>query len=205
MRDEVAAQTDRWRLWAPVFFGGGCAAYFAWKSEPALWPLIVAAVLSGGAWLTARRFGLARRWTLILLMLACLCGGAAVAKLRTEAVSGPIAPALAEPTVVEAWVMDVDSPGERGARIVVAPVRIRGLAPEATPVRLRATVRGEPPTPGTAVRLFGILNPPPSPASPGAYDFGRNAYFQGMGGTLFALGQTRRRYCPSRPGGCGWR
>lgn len=199
MRDEVAAQTDRWRLWAPVFFGGGCAAYFALKSEPALWPLIVAAVLSGGAWLTARRFGLARRWTLILLMLACLCGGAAVAKLRTEAVDGPIAPALAEPTVVEAWVMDVDSPGERGARIVVAPVRIRGLAPEATPVRLRATVRGEPPAPGTAVRLFGILNPPPSPASPGAYDFGRNAYFQGMGGTLFALGQTRPTVLPEPP------
>ena len=141
MRAEAAAQTDRWRLWAPVFFGGGCAAYFALKSEPALWPLIGAAGLSGGAWLAARRFGLARRWTLILLMLACLCGGAAVAKLRTEAVSGPIAPALAEPTVVEAWVIDVDSPGERGARIVVAPVRIRGLTPEATPVRLRATVR----------------------------------------------------------------
>jgi len=199
VRDEVAAQTDRWRLWAPVSFGGGCAAYFALKSEPALWPLIVAAVLSGGAWLTARRFGLARRWTLILLMLACLCGGTAVAKLRTEAVNGPIAPALAEPTVVEAWVMDVDSPGERGARIVVAPVRIGGLAPEATPVRLRATVRGEPPAPGTAVRLFGILNPPPSPASPGAYDFGRNAYFQGMGGTLFALGQTRPTALPEPP------
>lgn len=199
MRDEVAAQTDRWRLWAPVFFGGGCAAYFALKSEPELWPLIVAAVLSSGAWLTARRFGLAKRWTLILLMLACLCGGAAVAKLRTDAVSGPIAPALAEPTVVEAWVMDVDSPGERGARIVVAPVRIRGLAAEATPVRLRATVGGEPPAPGTAVRLYGILNPPPSPASPGAYDFGRNAFFQGMGGTLFALGQTRPTVLPEPP------
>jgi competence protein ComEC len=178
-------------LWAPVFFGCGCAIYFALKSEPAGWPLISAAVWSSAAWLAARGIGLARGSTLILLMLACLCGGAAVAKLRTEAVSGPIAPSLGEPTVIEAWVMDVDSPGERGARIVLAPVRIRGLAPEATPVRLRATVRGEPPAPGTAVRLYGILNPPPAPASPGAYDFGRNAFFQGMGGTLFALGHTR--------------
>ena len=199
MRAEVADQTDRWRLWAPVFFGAGCAAYFTLKVEPAGWPLIVAAAVTGLVWLAGRRFGLARRWTLILLMLACLCGGAATAKLRTEAVSGPIAPAMARPTVVEAWVMDGDSPGERGARIVVAPVRIRGLTPEATPVRLRATVRGEPPAPGTAVRLFGILNPPPSPASPGAYDFGRNAYFQGMGGTLFALGQTRPTALPEPP------
>ena len=70
MRAEVADQTDRWRLWAPVFFGAGCAAYFTLKVEPAGWPLIVAAVLSGGAWLAGRRLGLARRWTLALLMLA---------------------------------------------------------------------------------------------------------------------------------------
>src|SRR5690606_24497021 len=50
---------------------------------------------------------------------------------------------------------------------------------------------GRPPPPGAPVRVFGILNPPPPPASPGAYDFGRNAYFQGLGGTLFALGETR--------------
>ena len=42
-----------------------------------------------------------------------------------------------------------------------------------------------------AVAALGRLEPPPPPASPGAYDFGRNAYFQGMGGTLFALGPTR--------------
>ncbi|WP_292091804.1 ComEC/Rec2 family competence protein [Brevundimonas sp.] len=191
MRAEVADQTDRWRLWAPVFLGGGCAIYFSLKAEPLLWPLALAAALTTGAWIVGRRVGLARGWTLTLLMLACLCGGLAVAKLRTLAVSGPIAPAMSEPVTVEGWVLDVDSPGERGARVVIAPVRIRGLTPEATPTRLRATVRGAPPPPGAAVRLYGILNPPPPPASPGAYDFGRNAYFQGMGGTLFGLGETR--------------
>lgn len=124
-------------------------------------------------------------------MLACVAGGLAAAKVRTEMVAAPIAPAMSEPTLIEAWVVDVDSPGQRGARIVIAPVWIRGLMPEQTPVRLRATVRGEPPKPGEAIRLFGILNPPPAPASPGAYDFGRNAFFQGMGGVAFALGETR--------------
>src|SRR5690606_11914398 len=112
---------------------------------------------------------------LILLMLACFAGGLAVAKLRTEAVAAPIAPADMAPTQVEGWVIDVDSSGQNGARVVVAPVRVRGLAPEQTPERLRVTVQGA----------------PPRPASPGAYDFGRNAYFKGMGGTLFALGPTR--------------
>ncbi|WP_428155224.1 ComEC/Rec2 family competence protein [Brevundimonas sp.] len=189
--EEVAAQTLRWRLWAPVAFGAGAAVYFALRIEPALWPLLLGAAVAFAAWIVARRRGWARRLTWLLLMLACVAGGLAAAKFRTEMVAAPIAPAMSEPTVIEAWVVDVDSPGQRGARIVIAPVWIRGLTPEQTPVRLRATVRGEPPKPGEAVRLFGILNPPPAPASPGAYDFGRNAFFQGMGGVAFALGETR--------------
>lgn len=199
LEDEAAVQRLRWRLWAPVAFGGGGAIYFALRSEPALWPLLLGAIVSGAGWMAARRRGWARRLTWPLMMLACLSGGLAAAKIRTEMVAAPIAPALGEATVIEAWVVDVDSPGQRGARIVVAPVWIRGLAPDQTPVRLRATVRGDPPRPGEAVRLFAILNPPPAPASPGAYDFGRNAFFQGMGGIAFALGETRRLDLPSAP------
>lgn len=189
--EQIADQSDRWRLWAPVAFGGGCAVYFALKTEPPLWPLLLAAFVAVGAWIGARRFGLSRRWTLPLLMLACLASGVAAAEVRTLVVAGPIAPAMSAPTIIEGWVVDVDSRGERGARIVIAPVRVRGLAPEETPIRLRATVKGAPPPPGAPVRLFAILNPPPPPAAPGAYDFGRNAWFEGLGGSAFALGETR--------------
>ncbi|WOB77725.1 ComEC/Rec2 family competence protein [Brevundimonas nasdae] len=188
---EVAAQTLRWRLWAPVAFGAGGGVYFALRAEPVLWPLVLGAALTFGLWVVARRRGWSRRLTWLLLMVACVSGGLAAAKVRTEAVAAPIAPVLSEPTVIEAWVVDVDSPGQRGARVVIAPVWIRGLTPEQTPVRLRATVRGHPPRPSEAIRLFAILNPPPAPASPGAYDFGRNAFFQGLGGVAFALGDTR--------------
>ncbi len=191
LRAEVAAQGLRWRLWAPVAFGGGCAIYFTLKVEPPLWPLTLGAGVMMALWLGARWRGAGRAVTLPLMLLACLALGLATAKLRTERVAGPIAPAMAEPTTVEGWVLDVDSPGQRGARVVLAPVRVRGLAPEATPLRLRATVRGEPPPPGAPVRLFAILNPPPAPASPGAYDFGRSAFFQGMGGVAFSVGETR--------------
>ncbi|MDD0124236.1 hypothetical protein PSZ46_23515, partial [Shigella flexneri] len=74
---------------------------------------------------------------MLLLMLACFGGGLAGAKLRAVAVAAPIAPADMKPTQLEGWVMDVDSPGQNGARVVVAPVKVRGLAPEATPERLR--------------------------------------------------------------------
>ena len=195
----MAAQTLRWRMWSPVAFGGGCAVYFALKSEPSVWPLGVVAMVAAGLWRGARWLALGRMWTLPLLMLACFTLGVAVAKWRTDAVAAPIAPAMAEPTVVEGWVIDVDSPGSAGPRVVIAPVRIRGLTPDQTPVRLRATVRGEVPAPGQAVRLFAILNPPPAPASPGAYDFGRNAFFQSLGGVAFALGETRPAYLAPPP------
>jgi len=182
-----------------VALGGGCAVYFALGSEPPAWPLIPGAALAAGLWLGARRLALARVWTLGLMLLACFALGIAVAKLRTDAVAAPIAPAMAAPTVVEGWVIDVDSPGTAGPRVVIAPVRIRGLAPEETPVRLRATARGVAPEPGQAVRLFAILNPPPAPASPGAYDFGRNAWFQGIGGVAFSLGETRPAYLSPPP------
>lgn len=191
LRAQIADQTLRWRLWAPVAFGGGCAVYFAFSKEPPAWPLVIGAALAAGLWLGARRMALARVWTLALMLLACFTLGIAVAKLRTDAVAAPIAPAMTRPTVVEAWVIDVDSPGAAGPRVVIAPVRIEGLGPEQTPTRLRATVRGAAPEPGEAVRLFALINPPPAPASPGAYDFGRNAYFQSMGGVAFSLGETR--------------
>ncbi len=188
----LAAQANRWRLWAPVAFGGGCALYFSLRSEPDLWPLVMIATGLSGVWFIARNRGFGRAVTVPLMILACIGLGMATAKLRAERVAGPIVPVLSAPTMIEAWVLDVDSPGTNGHRVLIAPVAIRGLEPEAVPIRLRATVRGEPPPPGSAIRLFGILNPPPAPASPGAYDFGRGAYFQGMGGVAFALGQTRQ-------------
>ncbi|MDB5421917.1 MAG: competence protein ComEC, partial [Brevundimonas sp.] len=201
MTAEILDQGLRWKLWAPVAFGGGCAIYFSLRFEPPLWPLTVAALLACAVWLTSKALGAQRAMTLPPMLLACLTLGLAAAKVRTVRVDGPIAPALAEPTVVEGWVVDVDSPGRSGARLVLATVRVRGLDAAATPVRLRATVKGEPPPPGSPIRLFAILNPPPAPASPGAYDFGRNAYFEGQGGVAFALSETR----PARLAPPPWR
>jgi len=182
-----------------VAFGAGAAAYFALKAEPPLWPLTLAASLAAGAWVFARRCGASRCVTAPLMMIACFALGGAAAKTRTMSIAAPVAPVMDGPVVVEGWIVDVDSPGANGARVMVAPVRIRGLAARDTPVRVRATLKGAPPPPGAPIRLFGLLNPPPSPASPGAYDFARGAYFQGMGGVVFALADTRPAALPDPP------
>ena len=50
LRTAVDCQTDRWRLWAPVAFGGGCGLYFVLKTEPPLWPLALAVLFCAGLW-----------------------------------------------------------------------------------------------------------------------------------------------------------
>jgi len=188
LADQAEAQADRWTLWTPVAFGCGCAAYFGLLREPQAWvawlllplALLLLAAVRWSAW----------RWTTMALALgACAVGGFAVAKLRTEAVKAPVARAGARPQPIEAWVVDIAAPGESGQRLLLAPIRIGDWDPRATPIRTRVTLRpGMPlPKPGQAVRLVAIVNPPPPPASPGAYDFARDAWFESVGAVGLAL------------------
>ena len=41
---------------------------------------------------------------------------------------------------VDGWVVDIDTPSERGERLLIAPVAIAGLAPKATPTRIRIVI-----------------------------------------------------------------
>jgi len=186
---QVSRQAPRWTLWTPVFFGIGAALYFTLRREPQLWVaglcftamallLQATARWSRGRWLTAA-----------MVLLACGLGGFATAKLRAQAVRAPIAPTQSPPQRIEGWVVDVASPGQGGQRLLIAPSRIGDWAPEATPIRLRVTLRsGYVPAPGEPIRLLAMINPPPPPASPGSYDFARDAYFSSVGGVGFALG-----------------
>ena len=192
LADQVGRQTDRWTLWTPVALGLGCALYFGLPREPqnlVAWGLLP--VLAG--LLIATRWSAWRALTIVLVLSACALGGFAVAKLRAESVKAPVAPAGARPQWVEAWVVDVASPGQGGQRLLLAPVRIGDWSPAATPIRMRVTLRPEAelPSPGDPVRLLAILNPPPPPASPGSYDFARDAYFESVGAVGLALRAPR--------------
>ena len=116
--------------------------------------------------------------------MAAVCGFAA-GKLHSDWAAGPIAPAHAGMVDVEGWVVDVANPSDTGARLLIAPVRDRrGADPDRTlPRRIRIVV---PPDsvlgPGSAIRIRALVDPPPGPAAPGAYDFARDAWFEGIGG-----------------------
>ena len=192
LRRQAADQLDRSLLWTPVAFGLGAAAYLAAKSEPSLWVIVaVAGFCSAGA-VAARLVSRSKSLAVLTGLAAVAAVGLLVAKLHSDAVAAPIAPANLGVTTVEGWVVDIESPSERGERLLIAPVRIEKLAPDATPTRIRIVVPapGGPesiPGPGSPIRVLTLLDPPPGPAAPDAYDFARDAWFEGIGGVGLAM------------------
>ncbi|MDZ4322215.1 MAG: competence protein ComEC, partial [Phenylobacterium sp.] len=87
-------QADRWSLWTPVAFGIGCAIYFALGREPLTWVAFGALGLAIALLVAARRSPVRRETALVLILAAFALAGFATAKLRTQAVAGPVAPAL---------------------------------------------------------------------------------------------------------------
>lgn len=202
---QVARQADRSTLWMPVAFGLGAAGYLALKAEPPLWLLIDLAVplVALAAW-SARR-GHNRAVVTLLMLLACASCGMLAGELRALRVATPVAPADQRVRTVEAWVVDVVSANVETPRLLLAPVRISGLDPQDTPKRIRISLRsGEAPAPGSPIRLRAIIGPPPPPASPGAYDFSRDAWFDGIGGVGFTLTAPAAEVLPEPPFRLAW-
>ncbi|WP_254600928.1 ComEC/Rec2 family competence protein [Caulobacter sp. S45] len=190
--EEVRAQAVRWMLWLPVAFGGGCAVYFGLKSEPAAWigwgSGGVALAVAAMAWRTA-----ARPAASIALALAAVgLLGFADAKLVTEQARAPVIPDGLGVAQVTGRVVDIAETAGGRLRLLLQPVAISGLAPAALPVRVRITLR-EPTDvePGDGLTVHAILDPPPGPASPGGFDFARDAWFSRLGGVGLALSPPR--------------
>ncbi len=179
-------------LWIPVAFGGGCAVYFGLKAEPVTWVAMAAAAAALPlAWLahrTAARPGL----SIALALLAAGLLGFADAKLATERDRAPVIPEGLGVARVKGRVVDIAEAAGGRIRLLLQPLAISGLAPGELPRRLRLTLR-EPADvePGDAVSLRAILDPPPSPASPGGFDFARDAWFSRLGGVGLALSPPR--------------
>jgi competence protein ComEC len=191
LRGEVAGQRERAALWAPVAFGLGSAGFLGLKTEPSSWIGAVLALAGLAAFAVCWRFSRNAGVVACAGLLAVAATGFLVAKLHSDRVAAPIAPARGGVVSLAGWVVDIGTPSEKGERVLIAPVAISGLAPEATPTRVRIVLpsSGGPdsaPPPGTPIRVTTLLDPPPGPAAPGAYDFARDAWFEGIGGVGIA-------------------
>ncbi|HSM94659.1 MAG TPA: ComEC/Rec2 family competence protein [Rhizomicrobium sp.] len=183
----LAAEAERCALWFPVALGAGIAAYFALPFEPpAGWalPFLAAGMLTAVVAVTGA--GVAAR--LGLGLIAAFGIGFSVAKLRTDHVAAPVLRHRIGPVTIEGAIDTAQLHG-KGIRLVLTPRRIGHM--RLMPARVRVSVRNgaEDLKPGDMISIDAVLMPPPSPASPGDYDFGRAAYFMRIGAVGFSFGK----------------
>ena len=53
--------------------------------------------------------------------------------------------------------------------------------------------------PGSGIRIRALVDPPPAPAAPGAYDFARDAWFESLGGVGLAMRPPAITALPTPP------
>jgi competence protein ComEC len=192
------AEGDQLPLWLPVGLGLGIAAWFALpdaRAWTAFLLLATALVLAPRALAPGTRWGRA----VSIFSLAAILGCANI-WWKSERVASPVL-GQARAAEFDARIESFQRlPARDLVRLLVKPAGDSGLPP-----RLRVNVDAAT-TPGgieagATVRLRGYLMPPPPAALPGAYDFARAAWFQGIGGT----GRVTLVRVVAPPAGLGWR
>jgi competence protein ComEC len=167
-------------LWLPVMLGLGIAAWFVLPDKAAWIAFLTGAGalgLIGMAICGTTRFG-----RVVLVSAIAMALGCGWIWLRAERVAAPV---LARAAVVafEARVERVEQlPARALVRLRLAPVGRADLPPL---VRVNLAERDVPAglARGSVVTLRARLMPPPPPSVPGAYNFARVAWFDGIGAT----------------------
>jgi competence protein ComEC len=183
LRERIEALLEAERaqlpLWVPVAAGAGIAAWFV-LPDPRTWGAAALALAASALIaVVAGRGGRAGR-TVAIGALAMLAGLLWI-WVRAEWAAAPV---LARPAIatVAGRVERIEPlPARELVRMTIAS-ETPGLPPR---VRLNLAVTDRPAGlgEGARVRLRARLMPPPGAAVPGAYDFARVAWFQGLGAT----------------------
>ena len=190
-------ERDQLPLWLPVGLGAGIAAWFALPDTFAWIAFLLGALACG---LAALALGAGTRWGKAIAIFAFTSAiGCGLIWVRAERVAAPV---LAYPRMAdfEGQVESVQPvPAQQMTRLVVRPLGAD------LPPRMRINVAEKDwvtgVAPGATVRLRAWLMPPAPMAVPGAYDFARVAWFQGIGAT----GRAQQLELRAPAAGQGWR
>jgi competence protein ComEC len=189
LRALVRAEAGAGRLlpWMPVAFGTGIALYFTASSEPVLWGSIATAVGFCVAALLLRR----SRFFVAAAMVAAMTAGFATATVRTARLGHTVLTRPIYSASLSGFVETRDI-REKTDRFVLWVTAMDGPRLSTRLERVRLSVKkGTAPDVGSFVELKARLLPPLTPLRPGAYDFSRDLFFQGIGASGFVMGAIR--------------
>ena len=181
----LAAERERWPLWAPVGLGAGIVLYFALPAEPSLWVLAVSPILAAGTYLSRRHYpAMLAVFALLTFML-----GFNAAQLEAHMDMRPMLDREIGPVPIEGRLMMTEVMPD-GVRLTIKDLVIGRLSPERTPekirIRLDDLTLADVPPPGAQISLMGRVGPFSEPVAPGATDFRWQAYFKHLGGLGWA-------------------
>jgi competence protein ComEC len=178
----LVAERTRFVVWSPVFLVLGIWLYFSLASEPT--PLLLGA-LGVGALALVRP---ARRNALLALLVVVMAGFV-LAGLRTALVHAPPLRSVELSQKVTAHIVEISQRSKSRAIWVTEIVSWEGAVLKDKPRRLWLTVNKSPKGAriGDLVALTVDVRPSPRPVKPGAFDYARQLYFEGIGG----MGQVR--------------
>jgi competence protein ComEC len=171
-------ESRRLMVWSPLLLVIGIWGYFSLQQEPVgllAWPLAVVCV-SALLW---------ARVPVYIKVLAIVLLGFVAAQLRTQWVGTPVLRAYAPAQILVGIVADVDVRSRQRFTLVLDVETAAGLPENERPRRILVQVTGKllQPKIGEQVRLTADIAPLPRPAQPGAFDYGRQLYFQSIGAT----------------------
>ncbi len=193
IKDTLYREQPRWFLWFPVGVGLGCAAYFSLRTEPSWVAIFGILIVSATFCFISRKQLLALIFSVFLLAIA---SGVMLAKISSVLVAAPTIQKRTGPVTIKGWIENSIQQADGSAKIILRPFVIDKLKREALPRKLRLKLRKSQNKnrffPGETIELKAIIFPPPEPAFPGGYDFSRNAWFKGIGGSGFVTDSPKK-------------
>nr|WP_306455017.1 ComEC/Rec2 family competence protein [Pseudovibrio flavus] len=176
-------------VWSFLAFIAGIALYFALPAEPS--PLVGPTFVLASAIALYRAVRAMRKYaiTAALLMAAI---GFSIADMRTALVDRPrLERALTAD--LHGRVAEFQQLGDEDGRIIlkIDPGLSRPEFSKGYFFRIKLRNVGRSIEVGDEIAVKARISPPPGAIYPGSYDFSKYAYFAGIGGTGFALGQPK--------------
>jgi competence protein ComEC len=180
--EALSTEGQRLMVWSPLLLVTGIWTYFSLPREPpgflALPLLLVCAMLL-----------FVRGLPIFAKVLVIVALGFAAAEVRSQWVATPLLRAYAPGQEMTGHVVDVDVRSKLRQSLVVQLSTAPGLPLAEMPRRVFIQITGPHAAPhvGDKIRFTADLAPLPRPAQPGAFDYGRQLYFQSIG----ALGRSK--------------
>lgn len=186
----ILNERPQWFLWIPVLYAIGILIYFTILREPNPYIGIFSSIT---CLITALIFRKKNLIFYILIILFFILAGFTGANIRAILVKAPVLEKEIRGISLEGKIEEIAT-YKKHYRVFLTNIKTDKIPLEKTPKKIRLTVLTDinDAKAGDIIEVRAALSPPPKAVLPDTYDFARNAYFQGIGATGFAVSDFKK-------------